>query len=191
MSIQNLSNLDDKINITGEYIISENKIVFSFTHLTSIPNNSYLLYINDTEYTKIHLDADESNVLELSPDTLYHIKTKDLNLNNIKMNIISNNRDIKLAGFGKADGIYNYIHNDLYKNSNGYELKKTTHNGTNYWEIIDENLLTSHITNVLYKSHPYGHKFTSIKYDPVISTVNIDNGNLKIKYITDHEAFIK
>ena len=39
------------------------------------------------------------------------------------MNIIANNRDTN-TGFGKADGIYNYIHNDLYKNSNGYELKK-------------------------------------------------------------------
>jgi hypothetical protein len=193
MSIQNYSEDEDKINITGYYDHSSRKIYFSFTHITSYTTNTYTLYVNEVEVdvTKyMYLKLDDSSVHTVEENVEYYLKKDDFLINNIKIDIIVINRDIQLQGFGDHNGVYTYIYDGYYKNSSGAYIHLVYHNGVPHWELVDDTV--KHITITSFHSnHPYGHSFEPITHEPLISSINISGGSLNIEYKSDYEKFIE
>ena len=193
MSIKNYTDIEDKINLKASYDSSSKKINLSFTHNTSFTENKYTLFINENEVdiTKyLYKKTDNSFAVLLEENVEYYLKKDDFPMNNLKLDIIVINRDIKLQGFGDHDGVYTYIYDGYYKHSDGYYLHKIYHNEIPHWELVSEKV--KYITKtVLHSSHPFGHSFDSMSHEPIICGINISGGSMKIEYTTDYKKFIK
>ena len=192
MSIQNHTESEDKIILQASYDSSNRKINFSFLHDTSHSENKYALFVNENEVDVVkyvYNKVDDSLSKTLEENTEYYLKKDDFLMNNLKLDVIVINRDIQLQGFGNQDGIYIYMNDEYYKQSDDKYLHKIYHNEVPHWEIVDEKV--KHITKTsLHSSHPYGHSFDSMTHEPMICGINISGGGLKIEYTTDYDKFI-
>jgi hypothetical protein len=194
MSIQNYNKLEDKIDLIGYYNNSSEKIYFSFTHTTHYTNNTYSLYVNETEIDiskYIYLTSDDTSPSKLNENIEYYLKKEDFNFNNIKIDIIITSRDITLDGFGDDDGIYYYISPNYYKNNTGKYIHMINHNGVPHWEIVNNNNTVKHITKTTdYSNHPSGHIYTKITHSSIINGFSISGGSFNINYETDYTNYI-
>jgi hypothetical protein len=189
-------NEDNIVEVYASYSSEDDNIIYSFTHETGVDNSVYALFINEIEipYNKIYSNESKQLIDSLLPNKEYYIINSDFEfVNPLKIEIILVNAEIILSGFDDFDGIYDYINYNYYVNiDNYYTLTKSLINNKYYWIISNENDIEQYMSETtLHSTHPAYHEHTSVSHDDnIISTINIEGGQLKINYTSTYDQLV-